>query len=75
MDNTLALSRVDGRDSNLNDGLLVSSIAVDGSVCLLDNCFQVGLDDLIVQGLFLGLNNAILLRFNIRHSFHLLSSP
>ena len=75
MDDTLALSRVDGRDSNHNDGLLDSRIAVDGSVCLLDHCFQVGLDDLIVQGLFLGLNNAILLRFNIRHSFHLLGSP
>ena len=42
---------------------------------LIDNCFQVGLDDLVVQSLFLGLNNTILLRFNIRHSFHLLGSP
>ena len=50
----LLLADVDGRDSNLNDGLLVSSIAVDDSVCLLDHCFQVGLDDLVVQSLFLG---------------------
>ena len=55
MDDTLALSRVDGRDSDLDDGLLVSSIAVDGSVCLLDHCFQVGLDGLVVQSLFFAL--------------------
>ena len=75
MDDTLALGRVNGGDSGLDDGGFVRSVAVDGSVCLLDHCFQVGLDGLIVQSLFLGLDNAVLLRFNVRHSFHLLGSP
>ena len=34
MDNTLALSRVDGRDSNLNDGLLVSLPLLFAQICI-----------------------------------------
>ena len=59
VDDTLALGRVDGRDSSFDSGVFVSSIAGDGSVCLLDHCFQVGLDGLVVHGLFLGLDNMI----------------
>ena len=75
VDDTLALGRVDGRDGGFDGGVFVSSIAGDGSVCLFDHCFQVGLDDLVVQRLFLGLDDAVFLRFDVRHSFHLLASP
>ncbi|WP_291243467.1 hypothetical protein, partial [Fournierella sp.] len=34
--------------------------------------FQVGLNRLVVKGFLLGLNDTILLRFNVRHSYHLL---
>jgi len=75
VNDTLVLGSVQSRNSDLDGGVLVLGIAVDGSVCLLDNCFQVGLDGLVVCSLFLGLSNAVFLRFNIRHSFHLLGLP
>ena len=75
MDDTLALGRVDSRDSGFHNSVLISGVADDGSVCLLDHCFQVGLDDLVGHGLLLRLDNTILLRLNVRHSFHLLGSP
>lgn len=60
MNDTLVLGSVQSRNSDLDGGVLVLGIAVDGSVCLLD-CFQVGLDGLVVCNLFLGLSNAVFL--------------
>ena len=72
MDATLALRRVDGGNGRTDGGVFVRGVAVDGSVCLFDHCLQAGLDDLVVQRFLLGLHHAVLLGFNVRHSFHLL---
>ena len=43
VDHAFALRLGDGGNSHLDNGVLVSGIRGDGSVCLLDDCFQVDL--------------------------------
>ena len=72
LDDTLSASLVDRGNSSQDGCVLVSGIRIDGSVCLLDDCFQVGLNGLVVSLLSCSLHDAVLLRFDVRHSFHLL---
>lgn len=72
LDDTLSASLVDRGNSSQDGCVLVSGIRIDGSVCLLDDCFQVGLNGLVVSLLCSSLHDAVLLRFDVRHSFHLL---
>ena len=72
LDDTLSASLVDRGNSSQDGCVLVSGIRIDGSVCLLDDCFQVGLNGLVVSLLCSSLRDTVLLRFDVRHSFHLL---
>ena len=45
----------------------VTGAGGNGGVCLLDDCFQVGLDRFVVQSLFFRLHHTVFLRLNIRH--------
>ncbi len=49
LDDTLSASLVDRGNSSQDSCVLVSGFSIDGSVCLLDDCFQVGLNGLVVS--------------------------
>ena len=66
LQHTLGAGLVDRGNSSQDSCVLVSGFGIDGSVCLLDDCFQVGLNGLVVRPLCGRLNNAVLLRFDVR---------
>ena len=68
MQNALARGLVDGGNGGDDSLVGVGGARGDGGLCLLDNCFQVGLDGLVVGGLFGGLTHTVFLGFNVWHN-------